>query len=129
MLGRGRVRRALRAAFVCALAVACRAESSAPAALHGSWVSDDARYAGRSLEIGSHVVRFLDGNSELDAIVVRSVAHEGEGEALERFVIDGSARDGSPVRLAIGLRTRPVEELQLETSTAVWHREPDGGLR
>ena len=104
------------------LALACAVERAVPAGLHGRWVSEDARFAGRELEIGARSVRFLDGNSELDAIVVRAVDHQGAGGPAERVVIHGTARDASPVDLAFELRTRPVEQLRLETQNVAWRR-------
>ncbi len=110
------------AAAVFLAAFACGQASSVPPALHGRWESGDPRYAGRTLEIGAHVVRFVDGNAELDAITVRGVVAEGEPGTAQRVVIDGSARDGSAIDLALELQTVPDERLRFETQDAVWHR-------
>lgn len=116
--------RTARAAAAAALlaALACDQVSSVPPALHGRWESSDPRYAGRTLEIGGHVVRFVDGNAELDAITVRGVVAEGEPGTAQRVVIDGAARDGSQVELALELQTTPDERLRFETQDALWRR-------
>lgn len=110
------------AAAVFLATLACDQVSSVPPALHGRWESSDPRYAGRTLEIGGHVVRFVDGNAELDAITVRGVVAEGEPGTAQRVVIDGSARDGSEVDLALELQTSPDERLRFETQDVVWRR-------
>jgi hypothetical protein len=115
--------------IVLALAFAsCADASSAPAAVLGRWVSDDARFANRTLEIGSHVVRFVDGNAELDAIVIHGVEVTREPGTPQRIEIAGHARDGAEVELVLELQTQPTERLRIETQTATWHRAAPSGL-
>lgn len=117
------MRKTRAAAAVVFLAVlSCGQARSVPGSVQGRWESNDPRYAGRTLEIGRSVVRFLDGNAELDTIVVRAVELEGEPGTAQRFVIEGSARDGAGVELALELQIVPDERLRIETSEAIWRR-------
>jgi hypothetical protein len=68
------------------------------------------------------LVRFVRGNTELDAIVIRNVEVESEPGIPQRYVIAGSARDGSKVELALELQVRPTERLRFDTQDATWRR-------
>jgi hypothetical protein len=104
-----------------AFLLSCTPEAT-PALLLGTWYSDDARFAGRSLEIHPQWVRFMQGQTELGAISIRNVTQEGSGEGPIRFEIEGADRDGQETTLSIELQQRPLELLRLDTQREPWRR-------
>lgn len=104
-----------------ALVLGCSPEAT-PTPLLGTWTSDDARFAGRSLEIHPQWIRFMDGQREIGAIRIERVTQEGGGEGPVRFEIEGSDRDGQETTLSFELQQRPVELLHLETQREPWRR-------
>jgi hypothetical protein len=121
-----RTRRIASCLGFAALLLGCAREAT-PAPLLGTWYSEDARYDGRSLQIQTHWVRFLDGPTEVGAIRVEGVTQEGGGDGPIRFEIEGTDRDGQEARLSLQLHQRPVERLRLETQTHGWRRTPRAG--
>jgi hypothetical protein len=96
----------------------------APSALHGTWYSEDERFAGRTLEIDPQWIRFKQGAQELSAVQVRSVTQEGSGGGPIRFEIEGSDREGEDATLAFDLQLIPSEQLRMETQAHPWRRTP-----
>lgn len=109
-----------------ALLLGCPRDTT-PAPLLGTWYSEDARYDGRTLQILTHSIRFLDGANEVGAIRVEGVIQEGGGEGPTRFELRGTDRDGQETTLSLELVQRPVERLLLETQRHAWRRTPRKG--
>jgi hypothetical protein len=105
---------------------ACEPQTT-PAPLLGTWYSEDARYEGRTLQIQTHWIRFLDGPTEIGAIRVEGVVQEGSGDGPIRFEIEGTDRDGQEATLSLELVQRPVERLRFETQRHPWRRVPRAG--
>jgi hypothetical protein len=111
---------------IAAFVLGCSPEAN-PAPLLGTWTSDDARFAGRSLEIHPQWIRFMEGQKELGAIRIRRVTQEGSGEGPVRFEIEGADRDGQETTLSLELQRRPAELLRLETQREPWRRARNTG--
>lgn len=112
---------------IAAGALLCCTQEATPSPLLGTWYSDDARFADRSLEIHPQWVRFMQGHTELGAIRIRNVTREGSGEGPIRFEIEGADRDGQDTTLSIELLQRPLELLRLDTQREPWRRGPRFG--
>jgi hypothetical protein len=95
-----------------------------PSRLIGTWYSEDARFAGRTLEIDPQWIRFKQGPQELSAIQVRSVTQEGSGGGPIRFEIEGADREGEAATLSFDLQLIPSEQLRMETQAQPWRRTP-----
>jgi hypothetical protein len=114
------------AAFVigaAAFLAGCAPEQT-PSTLHGTWYSEDERFAGRTLEIAADSIRFMQGGQELSAIQVRSVTQEGSGNGPVRFEIEGTDREGEEATISFDLHLVPREQLRMETQAQPWRRTP-----
>ena len=113
--------RGLRAVLVLTAALGC-AREGVPADLIGRWTSDDPRYAGRSLSIGTERVNFgVEAGAQL---VFRTRGIERDTDAdpaqgtLYRLYYDAP---GEPER-ELRLRVAGPDRVEIENHTGVWTR-------
>ncbi|MBL8982013.1 MAG: hypothetical protein JNL26_07505, partial [Gemmatimonadetes bacterium] len=96
-----------------------------PSALLGTWVTDDPRYAGRTVEFGPGVmtVRFPGGR---EASIVRRVSLTQRGDTLAVVLQHGD--EAQPQELSLGYVAAPEEHIVLSNPVAVhWFRRQVGG--
>ena len=100
--------------------------ATVPAALHGTWVTDDARYAGRTLELQHErvTVRYPGGS---ETSVVRGVDVQTRGDTLAVILRHGDA--DAVQELSFAFVPTPEAHLVLRNPEAVrWYRRaPSGG--
>lgn len=96
-----------------------------PSAVQGTWVTDDPRYAGRTLEFGqSQVTVTFPGGRE--TTMVRAVRSRQRGDTIALVVRHGEA--AQPQELSLGYLAAPEEHLVLSNPAAVrWFRRSTGG--
>ncbi|MBK8249665.1 MAG: hypothetical protein IPK85_20035 [Gemmatimonadetes bacterium] len=99
--------------------------ATVPTTLHGTWVTDDPRYAGRTLELQLErvTVRYPGGN---ETTTVRSVDVQSRGDTLAVILRHGDAV--APQELSFALVPTPEAHLVLRNPEAVrWYRVAVGG--
>jgi hypothetical protein len=113
--------RGLCAVFVLTAALGC-AREGVPAELIGRWASDDPRYAGRSLSIGTERISFgVEAGAQL---VYRARGIERDSDAdpaqgtLYRLYYDAP---GEPER-ELRLRVAGPDRVEIENHAGVWTR-------
>lgn len=108
--------------LLCAAIAACT-DRQVPAELVGRWVSEDPRYAGRSLEIRWQLVKLgIDANTS-QVFVIRDVESEASAEGPTRYVLHYDDEEGTDQALRLELVPGPPPGLRLENHSELWVRE------
>jgi hypothetical protein len=111
--------RGLLVACLCATAFAC-AREAVPLDLIGTWTTNDARYAGRSLEIGAETLAFgAEGTRTTYRMQgIERVVEEGTGETVFHLYYDHAGDAERELRV----RTPQPGLLRLDNHSEVWTR-------
>jgi hypothetical protein len=95
-----------------------------PAALRGTWVTDDPKYSARALEFDTRLVKITTGEQPADVATYRvtRVAREATSSGTS-FTIRYDS-DGAPVELNVIVSTDPRPSLRLRNQRdIIWHRQ------
>ena len=95
-----------------------------PAELLGTWVTDDARYTGRALELRPRAVVFQRGSVAPDVLSVVAVRTDGARGGRAAYTIT-AIDDGQPAAVSLSFDRGPPSELRLSSQPSVrWRRAP-----
>jgi hypothetical protein len=110
-------------------ALACDAESAVvPNALLGRWVCEDARYAGRSLEISQRALIFASGPTQSENFAVRGVSSLDLPTGETRVAIHYENEAADDLTLSLQLRKTTPPSLQIGDRLERWRLAPRSGV-